>query len=119
MSLVVAESSTMEVSAPMAAFFITTGCSGFFSSKFAPLLLNQGLNFLQQVDIDSVMTFDDDTGLAIFQNAYTDYLYRPVELQYVSWFAFVSYFEKKGKGKEKPKPSVRRLHHSSFPINKF
>ena len=100
MSLVVAESSTMEIAATMASLFIKTGTSAHFSCSFAPFLINQGLDFVNNITTKLRISHDKETPSFFLENAYTDYLLRPDELKNVSWYIFVACFEKTKKRKE-------------------
>ncbi|KAI9159348.1 hypothetical protein H9P43_008688 [Blastocladiella emersonii ATCC 22665] len=89
----------MEVPETMAALFLHTSAAGIFSHKFAPLLLYQGIKWVELAGIAAGEATNEDVkciaslinvdGKPMLNVALHDYIFRPAELERLSWYDFV------------------------------
>ena len=98
MSLAYASSGSIEIGGPLAAHYILRGKAAYFSCEFAPLLLNQALNILENKDVQ--VTIENAQTNCRLVNVIADYVFRPTQLEQTNWVDFVSWYMKKSKPKK-------------------
>ncbi|KAI9179191.1 hypothetical protein H9P43_005853 [Blastocladiella emersonii ATCC 22665] len=93
---------TMEIpeTETMTALFLHTAAAGIFSHKFAPLLLYQAMRWLDlagvaagevtEQDVECIASTISVDGKPMLNVALHDYVFRPPELENLSWYEFIS-----------------------------